>query len=183
MGLQIVMMHAMLCAVFVLLLDISASTDVADGVSDAADALVGAVAEAADTTITFQVYIVDFHSHWGTWDHGDPIFGCFEDCEADIWCRIFDGDGSQVRTSVNWNNRQASFANEPLTVTLTQSDIIDVKCWDEDGANDDSMGYKHIDSDKFWPCGMEATEFTTSKGTDVTVLVVPVVDGHLMPCW
>merc|ERR1711982_217577 len=73
-----------------------------------------------------------------TWDHGDPIFGCFEDCEADIWCRIFDGDGSQVRTSVNWNNRQASFANEPLTVTLTQSDIIDVKCWDEDGANDDS---------------------------------------------
>merc|ERR1711862_859360 len=150
--LQIVMMHAMLCAVFVLLLDMCASTD---------------------TTVTFNVYIDDFHTHWSTWDHGVPIFGCFEDCEADIWCRIFDGDGSQVRTSVNWNNMQASFSDEPLMVTLKEGDIIDVKCWDEDGETDDSMGWKHIDSDKFWPCGMEATEFETSKGTDVTVRVVP----------
>merc|ERR1712032_579247 len=91
-----------------------------------------------------------------------------------IWCRVFDGDGSTVRTTVHWETDSTSFKSESLTVTLDENDIIDVKCWDEDGDNDDSMGWKHIASDKFWLCGMERTSFETSKGTSLEVSVQPV---------
>jgi hypothetical protein len=127
-------------------------------------------------SIQFEVTIVDHNAQWSNWEEEEstPIVGCWSDCAPDHWCRILDMNGDQVRTEVDWNTVLGSWKNDPLTVWLGDTDIIDVRCWDEDGSNDDDMGWKHIDNDQFFPCGMSSKEFKTSKDTYITLSVKPV---------
>merc|ERR1711862_1008311 len=91
-----------------------------------------------------------------------PFGGTGTSCLPDIWCRILLPDGEQVRTdSVSNDDTPKWDQSEALTVTLDQNDYIDVKCWDADGDGDqESLGWKHIPTTDFFPCGMQTQEYS-----------------------
>jgi len=115
--------------------------------------------------VTFSVWIQESNA-WDKEGHGHDCgrdtWSNSEVCYPDIWCRIKLPDGEQVRTDTVSNDVTAKWdESEALTVTLDKDDYIDIKCWDADGGDDqESLGWKHIPSTNFFPCGMETQEFS-----------------------